>query len=207
MMRYQELTRREKPGKVLDIGCADGSLVSQFIGQGWCAFGIDINYVNVLSTNDKGVFGVVGLLEEPLPYLTDSFDLVLAKEVIEHIIDTRFFVEETFRILRPGGLFVLSTPNLASLSNRLRLLFGKYPGWMDYELGNGAGHVRYYTLPILRNQLTSTGFQIEVETGTELALPLLSRIFPENKSRIMRGMGEKMPSIAHILVLGARKPA
>jgi len=51
------------------------------------------------------------------------------------------------------------------------------------------------------------GFQIEVETGTELTLPLLSRIFPENKSRIMRGMGEKMPSIAHILVLGARKPA
>lgn len=204
--RYVELSGGDKPGRMLDIGCADGGLSSYFIELGWKSFGVDISASNVLSAKENGVECVLSLLQEPLPFSKDNFDLVVAKEVIEHVLDTRFLLKECIRVLRPGGIFILSTPNLASLSNRIRLLFGRYPGWMDYELGQGAGHVRYYTLSILRDQITAVGYQVEKEVGTELALPILGRYLKENRSKILGFVGKNMPELSPVLIIRARKP-
>ncbi len=49
----------------------------------------------------------------PLPFEDNSFDCVISFQVIEHIKDDRTFVAEVMRVLRPGGLFVVSTPNIS----------------------------------------------------------------------------------------------
>ena len=57
-----------------------------------------------------------------LPYDDDSFDLVTASEVIEHLQDYRHLIREAHRLLKPGGLFVLTTPNVLNLKSRIRNL-------------------------------------------------------------------------------------
>ena len=62
-----------------------------------------------------------------LPISNACLDAVFAGEIIEHLVDTDSFIAEIARVLRPGGHTVITTPNLASFENRLRLLAGIYP--------------------------------------------------------------------------------
>jgi len=55
----------------------------------------------------------------------DSFDVIIAGDVIEHLIKPTFFVKEIYRITKRGGILVLSVPNSCSLKNRVRTLLGK----------------------------------------------------------------------------------
>lgn len=65
-------------------------------------------------------------LHEPLPYDHGEFDVVAAIEVVEHLESQRTLFGEVARVLRPGGKFVFSTPNVASLKSRLGFLFTGY---------------------------------------------------------------------------------
>lgn len=103
--------------------------------------------------------------------ITVFFDLVFAGEVIEHLVDTGHFLSEVNRVLRTGGTFIITTPNLVSLENRIRALFGKYPKWMDYDL-NGIGHIRAYTPKVLKEQFIKYGFKIEKHFGNFLPIYL-----------------------------------
>jgi 2-polyprenyl-3-methyl-5-hydroxy-6-metoxy-1,4-benzoquinol methylase len=74
-------------------------------------------------------------------------------------MDTDKFIIEMKRILKPDGLLFLTTPNIAALKNRLRLLFGKYPYNLEYKLG-GAGHVHIYNKTKLKEQLEEHGLKV-----------------------------------------------
>ncbi len=63
-------------------------------------------------------------MEEGIPYPDDSFDVVSAGEVIEHIYDPDRLLAETRRVLRPGGHVVLTTPNLQAWYNRALFVAG-----------------------------------------------------------------------------------
>ena len=105
-------------------------------------------------------------LNRPLPYDTGYFDLVHSNQVIEHLYDTDTYLSEIRRILKPGGLAVLSTNNLSSWHNIVSLLFGWQPPPMHPSglriLGNpfdpfhgeahptkGDGHLRLFTIRAL----------------------------------------------------------
>ncbi len=97
------------------------------------------------------------------PFEDGSFDLVVCDAVIEHLhgIHKALF-EEVRRVLAPGGMFVFTTPNLASLLKRVRFLFGRSPMWdfKDY-VDSGlqfTGHVREFTVGECRSLLSWTGF-------------------------------------------------
>jgi SAM-dependent methyltransferase len=148
---------------------------------------------------------LVADLLHPFPYRSNSFDAVLAKQVCEHLADTRQFFQECQRVLRPGGMLLVGTPNLASLSNRVRLLFGLYPTFMDYEMEGGYGHVRYYTLKTLLGQLRGLGFEVVAVRGGALPLPLLDRLIRRNRFRPAELLGNLLPSLSHNLVVKVRK--
>ncbi len=112
-------------------------------------------------------------LAEKFPFEDGSFDLVVCNAVIEHLHGAHKDVFlETRRVLKPGGSFVFTTPNLASLLKRVRFLFGRSPMWdmKDYfDQGHGfTGHVREFTVKECREMLVWTGFQptcVEAKTG------------------------------------------
>lgn len=80
-----------------------------------------------------------------LPFTSNSLDIVVAGEIIEHLYDTGDFLEEIKRVLKPEGKLIITTPNLAPLANRARILFGFQPPTCNIELDGQVGHIRAFT--------------------------------------------------------------
>jgi SAM-dependent methyltransferase len=205
VQQFTELLAGEIPGNILDLGCADGQFAEHIGHLGWIPYGNDISKTNIASANARGVCSVMADLQHSFPYRSLYFDAVLAKQVCEHLADTRHFFMECRRVLRPGGILLIGTPNLANLSNRIRLLFGLYPVFMDYEMEGKYGHVRYYTLSVLCGQLRMVGFKIVAIRGGVLPVPILSRVFRSEKFRPLKVLGNLFPTLSDNLVVKAQK--
>jgi SAM-dependent methyltransferase len=66
-----------------------------------------------------------------LPYADEAFDIVFSLEVIEHVEDQFAFCREIMRVLRPGGLAILSTPNVLNVNSRVRILHSGFATLFD----------------------------------------------------------------------------
>jgi SAM-dependent methyltransferase len=121
----------------------------------------------------SGIEYITGAQDELARQIPDgSVDVILASEVIEHMFDPDAMVELCKRLLKPGGLLVITTPNLSSALNRLALLLGRQPA--DTEVSTvskfgypGArqrpviGHIRVFTFGALLEFLRFHGFTIQ----------------------------------------------
>lgn len=106
----------------------------------------------------------VDLLREALPFPNDHFALVTFSEVLEHLPTDRVNVvlSEIARTIQPGGVLIASSPNQASLENRLRLLKGKSILDMPNEIGKGIfGHIRLYTPAEMQSAMAKRGLTLE----------------------------------------------
>ena len=105
-------------------------------------------------------------VHEPLPFADQYFSVVTFSETLEHLPVERvnFVLQEISRVLRPGGILIVSSPNQAALENRLRLLKGgsilDLPEYIKVAQGI-LGHVRLYTPVEITHLLSQLGFQVE----------------------------------------------
>lgn len=195
--------REPSGGRLLDVAAGSGTAAQTLSAQGWEVSAIDISEELVEQIRARGIEALThDLAAEPLPFGDGSFEAVFAGEIIEHLVDTAGFLDELARVLRPGGIVVITTPNLASLENRLRLALGRYPIWVEYELGD-QGHVRAYTLPTLRAQLARHGFTIERELGNWVPF-LPQRVINDLRAPFLARTGDWFPSLSQTLIVQAR---
>jgi 2-polyprenyl-3-methyl-5-hydroxy-6-metoxy-1,4-benzoquinol methylase len=181
---------------VLDLGCLDGTLGELFVRQGNRVKGIDASKTAIQKARDRGVDAQLGNLDDVFPFADASFDVVFAGEIIEHVFEVDQFVEEAFRVLRPGGSFIVTTPNLAALGRRLLLLFNRNPHIeISFKSPGAAGHIRYFIASTLRKFLESKGFVIQrhisdvvnFNASGSIASQWLARCFPTlGKTLIMQ---------------------
>jgi 2-polyprenyl-3-methyl-5-hydroxy-6-metoxy-1,4-benzoquinol methylase len=197
----------EPVGRLLDIGCGNGSFSAGFLGAGFAVTGIDMTEEQVAGARARGLDARVhDLGSSPLPFPDQSFDVLFAGEVIEHIVDTTAFLSESRRVLKPNGCVVLTTPNLASAENRLRLLFGLYPIWTEFQLEGGQGHVRSYTLKALVRHLRETGFSVERVKGNWV--PFIPQHFADDiRHPFLARTGDWFPSLSMDIIVKARRSA
>jgi SAM-dependent methyltransferase len=109
-------------------------------------------------------FQAMDILREPFPYPDGRFSVVTFSEVLEHLPVERlsFVLEELARVVRPGGILIMSSPNQASLENRLRLLKGTSILAMPDKLyGETFGHIRLYTPGEMEAAMAKLGFSLE----------------------------------------------
>ncbi len=81
-------------------------------------------------------------------------------ELIEHVYDPRVLLGECHRVLRPGGVLVLTTPNLAGLQDRWRFLLGRSPRHVDALHPYLRLHIRPFTASSLRAVLDDASFRL-----------------------------------------------
>jgi SAM-dependent methyltransferase len=124
-----ELFRRLVGGpgrRVLDLGCRYGALTRAY-AEGNDVVGVDVDRDALAEAAKLGIKTRWADVEQPLPFEDESFDVVVAGELLEHVRDPGRLVAEARRLLRPGGRLVGSVPNAFRLMNRLRFLAGLPP--------------------------------------------------------------------------------
>lgn len=151
------------PGEALDIGSGKGELVGAVRSR----FGLRTtacDYTDALMKDSTQRVDIVDLNEANLPYVDGRFCLVTCIETIEHLEQTRSLLREIFRVLEPGGLAVITTPNILNLRSRLRYLmtgffnlFGPLPVG-DRRVYNPGGHINPIGYFYLGHALREIGF-------------------------------------------------
>jgi SAM-dependent methyltransferase len=161
--RFLEQLPQDQP--ILDAGCGEGVLVEEFAAKGFKIEGMDLNYESKIVRRGD-------ILNMPF-YEDERFIAVVMLDVFEHLAfaDQPKALQEVRRVLRPGGVFLVSIPNLAHWNSRLRFaLYGNLDR-SDVET-NHIGE-----RPLMENVrlLSQAGFKIERVAGITLTVPFLYR--------------------------------
>jgi SAM-dependent methyltransferase len=125
----QENMTPDPQARLLDCGCRDGEgtmIIAERIGTRNVS-GLDYTYRVLKQSRDRGITVLCSNLNNPIPIKSNTYDAIYAINLVEHLIDPALFIQEIYRILRPGGYFLLDTPNLASWHNVFALLIGRQP--------------------------------------------------------------------------------
>lgn len=197
--KIKRLLAGEKVSYILDIGCGNGFFLKRILPDAK-KYGVDI----VDAKDIKAFHYVRSNIEVGLPFRSESFDSLIAGEVIEHILDTEYFLEECFRILRSGGFMILTTPNLCSLKNLFLIFQGKQPFGVDFSIGKGTGHIRAFSPQALIFLVKKTGFRIEHICSDRLPLPFASPN-SEKMLKIEQIMGDVFKRWGNSFVVKVRK--
>ena len=149
------------PGKLLDVGCGVGTVTKELQKRGFEVVGGDFSDVAVQRCKEIGVQAIVCDVDaEGLPFDTQTFDVVWCSEVLEHVFDPFFLLEEIRRVLKRDGVVLISIPNDLYLSTRLRVLIGKSPQSMVYRKYQICKHHTIFSKELLEYMLKSVGFKI-----------------------------------------------
>lgn len=214
-----------RPKSVLDVGCADGSFLFRYLDYKPEVFhGIEASPSLRKQAEAKGIQVTAVDLNGVWPYSDNTFDVVHCAQVIEHLHNTRLFVQEMKRVLKPGGTALVTSENLTSFLNTGAMMLGYTPftlmrvcGWYlgnplglhyqehveegvpitDPAFAGVTGHIRALSVLQAKELFERVGFPAEVSSIGLMPLP--------------DWLGTKLESLmyrrGHLLLIKARKPA
>lgn len=138
-------------GDLLDVGCGEGHFLAQMKEAGWHVLGSELSEELAQIAREKYLVPVITgpFLEAGFP--SEKFDVVTLNHVIEHVYCPITVLQECWRILKPGGRLVVTTPNTESLGHRL---FGR--DWRGLEPPR---HLYLFSHKSLKTVGTSAGFE------------------------------------------------
>jgi len=117
-----------RPRSLLDVGCADGSFLFRYLDYKPEVFhGIEASPSLKQQAEARGLKVTAVDLNGVWPYANNTFDVVHCAQVIEHLHNTRLFVEELKRVLKPGGTALVTSENLTSFLNLGAMALGYTP--------------------------------------------------------------------------------
>lgn len=139
-----EFALRNLHGKILDAGYSVGSIHSRFLGRfgRQSVYGVDIETKKDSAHYKKST-------AEKIPFRAGFFDSLFAGELIEHVKSPQKFLAEASRVLKKGGIIIITTPNRDSLINKI---------FHNYETPI---HISLMNFGELGSVLRSNGFEVE----------------------------------------------
>lgn len=156
-------------GQHLDIGSGTGNLIRR-IGQEYDVQSRACDYTDEFMELDGITVDIVDLNDGKLPYPDGQFDLITFTEVAEHLENYRAIIREVHRILKPGGVIVMTTPNVLNMKSRMRFLITGF--WSMFgplhvgetSIESAGGHITPIPYPYLAHALMDAGFKLPIFT-------------------------------------------
>jgi SAM-dependent methyltransferase len=222
-------------GDHLDLGSGTGELLRLFAAR-YPLRSFACDYTDQLMEMPHQKVAVVDLNREKLPFDEDRFVLVSCVETIEHLENFRAVVREIYRVLRPGGIAVISTPNILNLRSRLRFLSSGFYNLFgplapdESSVHFTRGHITPVNWFYLAHALLSAGFEHlrvsvdKFQRRSLLVFPLFFvlihlgnivvyrrdakkyRTLREQNAWIVRAMNSSDLLLGRTLIVTARKP-
>jgi 2-polyprenyl-3-methyl-5-hydroxy-6-metoxy-1,4-benzoquinol methylase len=157
----------------LDLGCGDGKFARlvKAACPGVTIHGCDVSDVALSRSEGLDRSYTLDLDTDPLPEPGESFDVVTASEVLEHLSNPRHALAEAKRVLRPGGRLLVTVPNVAFWRFRWQALRGEVPSVTADER-----HLHSYNAASLGRLLESEGFRVVRMTGLRRRFDWLARV-------------------------------
>jgi len=164
---------------VLDVGCSAGQLGRLLREEKGCTvYGVDISLEAVRSAAlVLHAAEVMDVEKDPLPFAGRRFEVILFVDVLEHLFNPEEVLKKFQNYLTPDGVMVISIPNVANVSIRLRLLMGRWEYTASGILDEG--HVRFYTLKTMRALFHACGLEIKEQgSAPRYRCERLTRLWP-----------------------------
>jgi len=216
---------RLRPQALLDVGCADGAFLFKYLDNRPPVFcGIEAAPDLKAKAEARGIKVLAVDLNGVWPYENDSFDVIHCSQVIEHLHNTRLFVQEMRRVLKPGGTALVTSENLTSFLNLGAMMLGYTPftlmrccGWYlgnplglhyqeqvpegvpitDPAFAGVTGHIRALSVLQAQELFTKVGFKARVSSLGLMPLP----------DWLGRALEPLMSRRGHLLLIEATKPS
>lgn len=174
--RYGQLARivqQLQPARILDVGCGDGRLARAIRARcsGVQIHGCDLSGAALARSAGLDRCDVVDLDSERLPAAEAQYDLVIASEVIEHLVHPAPAAAECVRVLRSGGYLLVTVPNVAFWRFRLQALLGDVPSVTADER-----HLHSFNAASLRRLVEGAGVETVVMSGLRQRFEWLGRL-------------------------------
>ena len=188
-----------KKSNLLELVCATGFMSKYFTQVKQCrVFGVEIDpeMAKIAAKSCENI--LVGDLDQPQTWskiqAVSPFDVVFASAVIEHLQNPWAALQSIKQVLKPQGILIVTTSNIAHWRMRLQLLFGRW-NYQPYGTLDNT-HLRFFTYDTFRDAVEQAGFVIETIA-----------IDPTGGIKYFNWLARHWPNFyAHQIVIRARKP-
>lgn len=158
LLETEDINRK----RVLDVGCGTGMVSSSLLSRYNCeVYGVDIHKRALKLAANRGLFtSCVNIEKGNLPFTSSVFDVVIFSEVIEHLVNYHHVLDEIHRVMVPRGVLILSTPNLCSAQNIMKVIVGEdvIP---IYNRGCDDVHIRLFSFKSINTLLEQHGYKVD----------------------------------------------
>jgi SAM-dependent methyltransferase len=179
--RISTLLKARPPSKILDLGCSSGLLAERLQQMGHHVTGVDV--IEIPGVTDRtSAFYKADLNEGIPPEVGTGFDIVLAADVIEHLVNPAELIKQVRHVLSPDGVAFFCVPNIAHWYPRLRSTLGMF----DYDQRGilDSTHLRFFTRRSIRKLIERQGFT--VRRIDSVGLPLDAVGLDGAKAKVLR---------------------
>jgi len=195
------------PGaSVLDVASGSGAMCMRLRDFGLTPVGCDLVAENFRLHGEVEFMKVNLNLKFPVVF-DERFDCVIATEIIEHLENPRYFLRQCFQTLRPGGLLIISTPNVDSPFSRAAYVRTGQFRWFSDANYTQDGHISPLCLSVLQHAIGETGFvEKKIESVVPRPLAGIRHWRTIILAKIIWFLAKDKPPAGDVLIISMRRP-